>query len=73
MSLLDRFKTTPQEHKARIEAELKKCRTLNEMFTVLNKYYDLDTPISEMLKPITVKKLNENIDKIRVFLGIKER
>lgn len=73
MSLLDRFRTTPEEQKAKIEAELKKCKTLNQMFSVLNKYYDLDTPISDMLKPITVKKLSENIEKIRVFLGIKER
>ena len=73
MSLLDRFKTTDESRELTIKKELEKCNTLNEMFKVLDKYYNLDTKISPMLKPIAVKMIADKLKTITTFLSIKER
>jgi hypothetical protein len=60
-------------HDEKIKAELTKCNSLNEMFKVLDKYYDLDKKISPMLKPTAVYQITKNIKTITTALSIKER
>lgn len=71
MSIINKFKKVDSE--TQIKNELDNCNTLNEMFAVMNKYYNLDQPISKMLKPIATKTINDKINVITKFLNIKKR
>ena len=46
---------------------------LNDMFEILDEYYDLDTPIGKITKKLIVSKLMKNIEKIVKVARIPER
>lgn len=73
MSFLSKFSQTTESREHQIKKELDNCSTLNEMFKVLGKYYDLDTKIKPMVKPIAVKMIADKIKTITQFLMIKEK
>ena len=52
-----------------IKDELKSCRTLNEVFDVLDEHYDLDQRIGPIAKSILVNSVN----KIIIMTGAKKR
>lgn len=55
--------------KEEIEEELKLCNTLNEVFDVLDKYYDLDQRMGIISKSILIP----NVNKIIRITGAKKR
>ena len=57
----------------KIKQELKNCNTLNEMWAVLNKYWDLDTQLGPLGKPLAVTQLSSKIGRITTTLSIKKR
>lgn len=59
--------------KEKISAELRGCKTLNQMWTVLNSYYDLDKEIGIVSKSIIVPKLTENIEYLAKLIGAKRK
>lgn len=52
-----------------VEEKLQNCNTLNEIFDVLDDYYDLDQQIGPISKIILVK----NVGKIIKITGAKKR
>lgn len=53
--------------------DIESCNTLNEIFAVVNRHYDLDMPLG-MIKGFMVKKnVIDNFDNIISKLGIPER
>jgi len=52
-----------------VEEKLENCNTLNEIFDVLDEYYDLDQQIGPISKVILVK----NVGRIIKITGAKRR
>jgi len=55
------------------DKELNEAGTLNEMWAVLNKYYDLDKPLGIASGAIVKAKFRANVDTIINVLRINER
>lgn len=74
MGLLKNLKNNfSQSHDDRIKKELQKCKSLDEMFTTLKKYYETDKELSTMMKGIAVNVIQSKIVTVTKALGIKER
>jgi hypothetical protein len=56
-----------------LKAELKKCDTLNQMWNVLNKFYNLDTPLGILTKPMAASQLGQRVETFATILNIKKR
>lgn len=52
-----------------VEENLKSCNTLNEVFDVLDRYYDLDQQMGVISKSILLNSVN----KIILLTGAKRR
>jgi len=49
---------------AELHEELKDCDTLNEMWTTLNEYYDLNTKLGVITQKLVVAKFAKNMGKM---------
>ena len=56
-------------HENEVKEQLTLCKTLNEVFDVLDKYYDLDQKIGVISKSILINSVN----KIILLTGAKRR
>lgn len=56
-----------------IKKDLQECNTLNEMFAVLNKHYDLDTRLGSLQKPLAISQIGSRMEFIAKTLSIKKR
>ena len=61
------------KNKDELERELKECGTLNQMWAVLDKYYNLDHKVGTISKSIIAAKLVNNITSIQVITRLPER
>jgi hypothetical protein len=56
-----------------LQSELKKCNTLNEMWDVLDKFYNLDTPLGILTRPMAANQLAQRVETFAQLLSIKKR
>lgn len=56
-----------------LRAELKQCNTLNEMWSALNKFYNLDTNLGAVSKNIVAAQLAQRVEVFANMLSIKKR
>jgi len=47
-----------------LKEELRDCDTLNEMWTTLNEYYNLDTELGTITKGVVVVAFIKNMDRL---------
>jgi hypothetical protein len=55
------------------QQEINKANSLNEMFAIINKHYDLDKPFGMVAGKLAKGKIISNFDSVINFLNIPER
>ena len=56
-----------------LKEEISGANTLNEIWTVLNKHYDLDKPLGYITGKVVKNLLLKNFEKLVAGAGIKKR